>query len=87
LACADGDRIVTDLQRSARFAGLALSALGRTVFALGAGYIAAASGWVLYFVICTAAAIPSFVLLFVLISRGHFAELGGDQAAKLRPAS
>ena len=44
----------------------ALAALGRTVFALGAGYIAAAAGWPMYFVICALTAIPSFGLLFML---------------------
>jgi PAT family beta-lactamase induction signal transducer AmpG len=57
----------------------ALAALGRTVFALGAGYIAAAGGWVWYFVICAAAAIPSFVLLFVLMRRGHFEKLANGK--------
>src|ERR1700726_3623851 len=41
----------------------ALTALGRTVFALGSGYIAVATGWVGYFILCTASAIPCFVLL------------------------
>jgi PAT family beta-lactamase induction signal transducer AmpG len=64
----------------------ALAALGRTVFALGAGYIAAASGWVWYFVICAAAAIPSFLLLFMLMRRGHFERLANDQKNP-RPSS
>jgi MFS transporter, PAT family, beta-lactamase induction signal transducer AmpG len=53
----------------------ALTALGRTVFALGSGYIAAETGWFNYFVLCTVSAIPSFVLLFWLQRRGHFDEL------------
>jgi MFS transporter, PAT family, beta-lactamase induction signal transducer AmpG len=53
----------------------ALTALGRTVFALGSGYIAAETGWFNYFVLCTVSAIPSFVLLFWLQRRGHFEEL------------
>jgi PAT family beta-lactamase induction signal transducer AmpG len=59
----------------------ALAALGRTVFALGAGYVVVATGWVWYFVICAAAAIPSFILLAYLQRRGHFATLGEKQAA------
>jgi PAT family beta-lactamase induction signal transducer AmpG len=55
----------------------ALAALGRTVFALGAGYVVVATGWVWYFVICAAAAIPSFILLAYLQRRGHFATLAG----------
>jgi PAT family beta-lactamase induction signal transducer AmpG len=59
----------------------ALAALGRTVFALGTGYVALATGWVWYFVICAATAIPSFVLLAYLQRRGHFATLGEKQVA------
>jgi PAT family beta-lactamase induction signal transducer AmpG len=53
----------------------ALAALGRTVFAAGSGYIADATGWFSYFLICAASAIPSFVLLVWLQRRGHFAAL------------
>jgi MFS transporter, PAT family, beta-lactamase induction signal transducer AmpG len=58
----------------------ALTALGRTVFAAGSGYIQDATGWFYYFVICAASAIPSFVLLAWLQRRGHFAAL---EAAKV----
>jgi PAT family beta-lactamase induction signal transducer AmpG len=54
----------------------ALFALARTVFAMGAGYIDAATGWMWYFAICAAASIPSFILLVYLQSHGHFARLG-----------
>ncbi|MDH2387060.1 MFS transporter [Bradyrhizobium sp. CER78] len=54
----------------------ALAALGRTVFAAGSGYIADATGWFVYFLVCTASAIPSFILLAWLQRRGHFDELG-----------
>jgi MFS transporter, PAT family, beta-lactamase induction signal transducer AmpG len=50
----------------------ALTALGRTVFALGSGYLATATGWPGYFLLCTASAVPSFVLLALLQRRGHF---------------
>jgi PAT family beta-lactamase induction signal transducer AmpG len=53
----------------------ALTALGRTVFAAGSGYLAEATGWFGYFLLCTASAIPSFVLLAYLQRRGHFDEL------------
>jgi PAT family beta-lactamase induction signal transducer AmpG len=59
----------------------ALAALGRTVFALGAGYVVLATGWAWYFVICAATAIPSFVLLAYLHRRGHFATFAEKQAA------
>ena len=54
----------------------ALMALGRTVFAAGSGYMAEASGWFGYFLLCTLFAIPSFVLLAYLQRRGHFETLG-----------
>jgi PAT family beta-lactamase induction signal transducer AmpG len=50
----------------------ALFALARTVFALGSGYVAVATGWAWYFAICTAASIPSFILLAWLQAGGHF---------------
>jgi len=53
----------------------ALAALGRTVFAAGSGYIADATGWFTYFLICAASAIPSFILLAWLQRRGHFEKL------------
>jgi PAT family beta-lactamase induction signal transducer AmpG len=59
----------------------ALTAAGRTVFSLGTGYLAHATGWVWYFVICATAAIPSFILLANLQRRGHFARLAEKQAA------
>jgi MFS transporter, PAT family, beta-lactamase induction signal transducer AmpG len=54
----------------------ALTAFGRTIFALGSGYLAEATGWTAYFILCTASAIPSFVLLAWLQRRGHFDALG-----------
>jgi MFS transporter, PAT family, beta-lactamase induction signal transducer AmpG len=53
----------------------ALAAVGRTYLSLGAGYIAAATGWPWFFAICAAAALPSLVLLAWLQRRGHFAML------------
>jgi PAT family beta-lactamase induction signal transducer AmpG len=54
----------------------ALTALGRTVFAAGSGYLVDATGWFGYFLLCAASAIPSFVLLAYLQRRGHFDGLG-----------
>jgi PAT family beta-lactamase induction signal transducer AmpG len=54
----------------------ALTAFGRTIFALGSGYLADATGWTGYFILCTASAIPSFILLAWLQRRGHFETLG-----------
>jgi MFS transporter, PAT family, beta-lactamase induction signal transducer AmpG len=52
----------------------AFSAFGRTYLSAGAGYVAAATGWVAFFAICAAVAIPSLLLLAWLQRRGHFAE-------------
>jgi PAT family beta-lactamase induction signal transducer AmpG len=59
----------------------ALTALGRTVFALGSGYLAAATGWVVYFIVCAASAIPSLLLLAYLQHRGYLAALGAKRPA------
>jgi MFS transporter, PAT family, beta-lactamase induction signal transducer AmpG len=53
----------------------ALASAGRTVFSAGNGYIVAATGWFWYYLICTAAAVPGFLLLAYLQRRGHFAKL------------
>ena len=54
----------------------ALAAFGRTYLSSGAGYIAAATGWVWFFAICSLASLPALVLLAWLQRRGHFDELG-----------
>jgi len=65
------------LHTATQFALLnALAALGRAVFSSGTGYIVHATGWVWFFVICAATAIPSLILLAWLQRRGHFASLG-----------
>jgi MFS transporter, PAT family, beta-lactamase induction signal transducer AmpG len=53
----------------------ALASAGRTVFSTGNGYIADATGWFAYYLVCVAAAIPGFALLAYLQRRGHFASL------------
>jgi PAT family beta-lactamase induction signal transducer AmpG len=53
----------------------ALSAVGRTYLSATAGYIAATTGWVWFFAICAASAIPGLLLLAFLQQRGHFAAL------------
>jgi MFS transporter, PAT family, beta-lactamase induction signal transducer AmpG len=50
----------------------ALAAFGRTYLSSGAGYLAAATGWVWFFVICTLAGLPALVLLGWLRQRRHF---------------
>ncbi len=53
----------------------ALAAVGRTYLSSGAGFIAEATGWVWFFVICALAGLPSLVLLAWLQRRGHFKRL------------
>jgi PAT family beta-lactamase induction signal transducer AmpG len=53
----------------------ALAAVGRTTLASGGGFVAEAAGWFLFFVITAASALPSFILLWWLQRRGHFAGL------------
>ncbi len=50
----------------------ALAAVGRTYLSAGAGYVAEASGWPMFFVISALTAIPSLFLLAWLQQRGHF---------------
>ena len=54
----------------------ALAAVGRTYLSSGAGYVAKATGWPLFFMICVLVAIPSLILLAWLQKRGHFEALG-----------
>jgi PAT family beta-lactamase induction signal transducer AmpG len=53
----------------------ALSAFGRTYLSAGAGYVAAATGWFWFFIICGLVALPGLGLLRWLQVRGHFARL------------
>jgi PAT family beta-lactamase induction signal transducer AmpG len=53
----------------------ALAAVGRTYLSSGAGFVAKATGWPLFFAICVVVAVPSLILLTWLQRRGHFAAL------------
>jgi PAT family beta-lactamase induction signal transducer AmpG len=53
----------------------ALAAVGRTYLSSGAGYVAKATGWPLFFSICVLVAVPSLILLAWLQRRGHFEAL------------
>ena len=53
----------------------ALSAVGRTYLSAGAGYVASATGWPLFFVICVIVAVPGLMVLAWLQHRGHFKTL------------
>ncbi len=64
------------LHTATQFALLtALSAVGRTYLSAGAGYVAAATGWFWFFVICMLVAVPGLSLLAWLQMRGHFEAL------------
>jgi len=54
----------------------ALAAVGRTYLSAGAGYVASATGWAWFFVICALAGIPALLLLAWLQAKGHFKRLG-----------
>jgi MFS transporter, PAT family, beta-lactamase induction signal transducer AmpG len=54
----------------------ALAAVGRTYLSSGAGYVAKAVGWPMFFAICMLVAIPSLILLAWLQRRGHFDAIG-----------
>ena len=50
----------------------ALAAFGRTYLSSGAGFIAAATGWVWFFAICALAGLPALAFLAWLQKRRHF---------------
>jgi len=54
----------------------ALAAVGRTYLSSGAGYVAKATGWPLFYAICVVVAVPSLMLLAYLQRRKHFDALG-----------
>jgi len=53
----------------------ALTAVGRTYLSSPAGFIAAATGWAVFFALCAVAAIPGLALLAWLQRGGHFTTL------------
>src|SRR5690349_16791077 len=61
----------------------ALSSFGRTQLAAITGFVAAATGWIWFFTLCAAAAIPGLTLLWVLIKRGDFVAI--EKKERLRP--
>ena len=63
------------LHTATQFALLtALAAVGRTYLSAGAGIVAEATGWPMFFVVSSLLAIPSLILLAWLQRRRHFAE-------------
>ncbi len=63
----------------------AFAAIGRTYLSAGAGYVAQAAGWPMFFVLSVLVAVPSLILLAWLQSRGHFEAL--RQTALLNASS
>jgi MFS transporter, PAT family, beta-lactamase induction signal transducer AmpG len=59
----------------------AAAAVGRTYLSSGAGYVAAATGWPIFFLICVVVAVPSLALLWWLQRAGHFGEMDAHQNA------
>ena len=53
----------------------AFAAIGRTYLSAGAGYVAQATGWPMFFVLSVLVAVPSLILLAWLQRRGHFESL------------
>jgi MFS transporter, PAT family, beta-lactamase induction signal transducer AmpG len=62
----------------------ALAAVGRTYLSATAGYVAQATGWPLFFVICMLVAVPGLLVLLWLQRRGHFEELAVEDAEKAK---
>ncbi|MGA7545343.1 MAG: MFS transporter [Methyloceanibacter sp.] len=50
----------------------ALASFGRTTLASVTGFVAAATGWVMFFALCAAAALPGLAILWMLTRRGDF---------------
>jgi MFS transporter, PAT family, beta-lactamase induction signal transducer AmpG len=59
----------------------ALAAFGRTYLSSAAGFIAAATGWAYFFVICAGSGLPALGLLALLQRRGHFKDLAPAKAS------
>jgi PAT family beta-lactamase induction signal transducer AmpG len=59
----------------------ALSSFGRTQLAAITGFVAEATGWIWFFALCATAAIPGLLLLWLLASRGDFAEIEARERA------
>jgi PAT family beta-lactamase induction signal transducer AmpG len=71
------------LHTATQFALLtALAAVGRTYLSAGAGYVAEATGWPMFFILSAVVAVPSLILLVWLQRRGHFAEIASPRVAR-----
>ena len=59
----------------------ALASFGRTTLSSITGYMAEATGWIVFFALCAAAAIPGLLLLWLLTKRGDFTEIEAREQA------
>jgi len=59
----------------------ALASFGRTTLSSITGYMAEATGWMVFFALCAAAAIPGLLLLWLLTKRGDFEEIEARERA------
>ena len=64
----------------------ALASFGRTTLASITGFVAAATGWVAFFALCAAAALPGLALLWLLTQARRFQGDRGERAAGGEPA-
>lgn len=64
----------------------ALAAVGRTALSASAGYVAEATGWPIFFLLTTMAAVPGLGLLWWLGQRGALA-VSGDEAGDIQRKS
>ena len=49
--------------------------LGRTTLAAITGFVAASVGWVIFFALCAAAALPGLAIRWLVTKRGAFTEI------------
>jgi MFS transporter, PAT family, beta-lactamase induction signal transducer AmpG len=59
----------------------ALASFGRTTLASVTGFVAAATGWVVFFMLCAAAALPGLLILWILVERGNFEDIDKKERA------
>jgi PAT family beta-lactamase induction signal transducer AmpG len=59
----------------------ALASFGRTTLSSITGYMAEATGWIMFFALCAAAAVPGLLLLRLLTKRGDFTEIEARERA------
>jgi PAT family beta-lactamase induction signal transducer AmpG len=60
----------------------AVASFGRTTLSSITGFVAAATGWVVFFALCAAAAIPGLLILWILIKRGNFEDIERKERAE-----